>query len=123
MHTDVANNMQGGAKCFVYFSRFLPVKRLFQKIDCILKSNSLPTPKPNPLLNFLCYSGVTRVKIFVLKHWMFLEDIWNFNKWKSLIIHEKCWDTMENNAKGNYNFATKFKSTENVENKCGSKGD
>ena len=30
---------------------------------------------------------------------------------------------MENNAKGNYNFATKFKSTENVENKCGSKGD
>ena len=92
---------------------------MFQKIDCILKSNSLPTPKPNPLFNFLCYSGVTRVKIFVLKHWMFLEDIWNFNKWKSLIIHEKCWDTMENNAKGNYNFATKFKSTENVENKCG----
>ena len=46
----------------------------------------------------------------VLKHWVFLEDIWNFNKWKLL-------DAMESNAKGNDNFAIKVISTENVEGK------
>ena len=50
------------------------------------KSNHL-----NPRITPLCYSGVIRVKMFVLKHWVFLEDIWNFNKWKSLIIDEKPW--------------------------------
>ena len=54
--------------------------------------------------------------MFVLKHWIFFEDISNFNKWKSLIIDKKCW--MLRNAmlsKGSDNFATKVISTENVE--------
>ena len=54
--------------------------------------------------------------MFVLKHWIFFEDISNFNKWKSLIIDKKCW--MLRNAtlsKGNDNFATTVISTENVE--------
>ena len=66
------------------------MKRLFQKIDCIVKSNSLPTPNPRPQL-FLSYSGVIGVKIFVLKHWDFLEDILNFNKLKPLIRDKRCW--------------------------------
>ena len=64
----------------------------------------------------LSYSGVIRVKMFVLKHWIFFEDISNFNKWKSLIIDKKCW--MLRNAvlsKGNNNFATTVISTENAE--------
>ena len=32
------------AKYFACFSRFLSVKKLFQKMDCITKSNHLPTP-------------------------------------------------------------------------------
>ena len=54
--------------------------------------------------------------MFVLKAWIFFEDISNFNKWKSLIIDKKCW--MLRNAvlsKGNDNFATTVISTENVE--------
>ena len=51
------------------------------------KSNHLPTPCPR--VTRLGYSSVIRVKMFVLKHWVFLEDIWNFNKWRSLIIDEK----------------------------------
>ena len=34
-----------GAMYFDCFNRLLPVKKLFQKIDCIVKSNPLPTPK------------------------------------------------------------------------------
>ena len=44
-----------------------------------------------PVLTLLCYSGVIRVKKFVLKHWIFFEDISNFNQWKLLIKDEKCW--------------------------------
>ena len=54
--------------------------------------------------------------MFVLKHWIFFEDISNFNKWKSLIIDKKCW--MLRNvmlSKGNDNIAAKVISTENVE--------
>ena len=54
--------------------------------------------------------------MFVLKAWIFFEDISNFNKWKSLIIDKKCW--MLRNAmlsNGNDNFATTVISTENVE--------
>ena len=54
--------------------------------------------------------------MFVLKHWIFSEDMSNFNKWKFLIIDKKCW--MLRNAmlsKGNDNFATTVISTENVE--------
>ena len=54
--------------------------------------------------------------MFVLKHWIFFEDISNFNKWKSLIIDKKCW--MLRNpilSQGNDNFATKVISTENIE--------
>ena len=54
--------------------------------------------------------------MFVLKAWIFFEDISNFNKWKSLIIDRKCW-TLRNAmlSKGNDNFATTVISTENVE--------
>ena len=54
--------------------------------------------------------------MFVLKHWIFFEDISNFNKWKSLIIDKKFW--MLRNvmlSKGNDNIAAKVISTENVE--------
>ena len=37
------------------------------KMNCITKSNRLPTPTPRDTP--LCYSGAIRVKIFVLKHW------------------------------------------------------
>ena len=82
-------------------------------MDCIEKSNPLPTP--NPRSNRLSYSGVIRVKLFVLKRWIFFDDI-SFNKWKSLIIGKKCW--MLQNAmlsNGNDNFATKMISSENIE--------
>ena len=92
------------AKYFACFSRFLPVKKLFQKMDHIEKSNPLPTPNPHSDLSlslslpiclslslYLSCSGVIRFKIFVLKHSIFFEDISNFNKWKSLIIDKKCW--------------------------------
>ena len=59
-----------GTENFVCFSRFLPVKRLFQKMDSIEKSN--PSPPSTPILTPLSYSGVIRVKMFVLKHWVFL---------------------------------------------------
>ena len=58
--------------------------------------------------------------MFVLKHWIFFEDIPNFNKWKSLIIDKTCW--MLQNAmlsKENDNFAKKVISTENVAKQCG----
>ena len=58
-------------------------------MNCKTKLNHLPTPYPR--VTPFGYSGVIRVKMFVLKHWVFFEDIWNFNKWKSLIIDEKCW--------------------------------
>ena len=57
--------------------------------------------------------------MFVLKHWIFFEDISNFKKWKSLFIDKKMLDGTESNAKGNDNFATKGISTESVEKKCG----
>ena len=76
-----------GAKYFAYLSRSFLWKG--KKMNCITKSNHLLTP--NSRATSLCYSGVIRVKMFVLKHWVFLEDIWNFNKWKSLMIDEKCW--------------------------------
>ena len=50
--------------------------------------------------------------MFVLKHWIFFEDISNFNKWKSLIIDKK---NAGCNVKENDNFVTKVISTENVE--------
>ena len=50
---------------------------------------------PPTTLPFLSYSDVIKVKMFVLKHWVFLEDIWNFNKWKLLIIDEKCYMLMK----------------------------
>ena len=63
--------------------------RKSKKINCITKSNHLPTP--NSRVTPLSYSGVIRAKMFVLKHWVFIEDIWNFNKWKLFIIDKKCW--------------------------------
>ena len=49
--------------------------------------NSPPPPSPAPL----SYSGVIRLKMFALKQWVFLEHIWNFSKWKSLVKDEKYW--------------------------------
>ena len=88
-------------------------------MNCIEKSNSLLTPKPrsHPSL----FSDVIRVKMFVLKHWIFLEGISNFNKCKSLTIDRKCWmlqnarETIILLSKGNDNFATTVISTENIE--------
>ena len=51
----------------------------------------MTSPSPAPSVSPLSYSGVIRITMFVLKHWVFLEDIWNFKKWKSLIIDETCW--------------------------------
>ena len=53
--------------------------------------NCISSPPLTPRVIPLFYSGVIRNKTFVLKHWVLLEDIWNFNKWKSLIIDEQCW--------------------------------
>ena len=53
--------------------------------------------------------------MFVLKHWIFFENISNFNKWESFIIDKKC---MLRNAmlnSGSDNFVTKVISTDNVE--------
>ena len=55
--------------------------------------------------------------MFVLNHWIFFEDISNFNKWKSLIKGKKKLDATECTST---NFATKVISTEYVEKKeCG----
>ena len=51
----------------------------------------MTSPSPAPSVSPLSYSGVIRIKMFVLNHWVFLEDIWNFKKWKSLTIDETCW--------------------------------
>ena len=78
--------------------------------------NLILSPLANPVLTRLSYSDVIRVKLFVLKPWIFFEDISNFNKWKSLIIDKKfwvLWNAML--SKENGNFATKVISTENVE--------
>ena len=48
----------------------------------------------------LSYSDVSRVKMFVLKLWVFLKDIWNFIKWMSLIKDEKCWVLWKTMLKG-----------------------
>ena len=76
--------------------------------------NQIPSPLPTPVLTRLSYSDVIRVKMVVLKRWIFFEDIWNFNK--SLIKDKKCW--MLQNAmlsKVNDNFTTALISTENIE--------
>ena len=52
-----------------------------------MKSNCFLTLVPTLVSHF----GVIRVKMFALKNWVFLADIWNFNKWKSLIIDDKYW--------------------------------
>ena len=72
---------------FPQFSRFLPAKRLFQKIDCVVKSNPLPNPNLLPPPLSPSYSGVIR---FFIKYWIFFEDTSSFNKWKSLIMDRKC---------------------------------
>ena len=43
-----------GAKYFACFSWFLPVKRLFQKMDCIEKLIPTFNPRPRPSLLFGC---------------------------------------------------------------------
>ena len=70
-------------KYFACFSRFLPVNRIFQKMDCTENSN--PSSSSTPVLIPLFYSRVIRVKVFVLRYWVC------YIKWKSLIRHEKCW--------------------------------
>ena len=54
--------------------------------------------------------------MFILKHWIFFEDISNFSKWKSLIIGKKYWMLRNGiRSKGSKNVVTKMISTENVE--------
>ena len=45
-----------GAKYFACFSRFLPVKKLFWKMDCVEKSN--PSPPLTPVLSPLLFGCV-----------------------------------------------------------------
>ena len=75
---------------FCLFEKIFAYEKVISKnrLHCEIKSPPHPQPTPNPSLS---YSGVIRVKMFVLKHWAFLEDIWNFNKWKLLITDKKCW--------------------------------
>ena len=78
--------------------------------------NQIPSPLPTAVLPRLSYAGVIKIKMFVLKHWIFFDDISSFNKWKSSIIDRKCW--MLRNAmlsKGNNNFTAKVIHTKNVE--------
>ena len=58
-----------GAKYFACFSRFLLLERLFQKWTAL--RNQTP-PHLQHLPSPLSYSGVIRVKKFVLKHWVLL---------------------------------------------------
>lgn len=78
------------AQYFACFSRFLHVKRLFQKIDSIDKS-----------LTHLSYSNVIRIKMFVLKGWVFLLQLEIVNQRRRILY------AIESNAKGNDDFATK----------------
>ena len=56
--------------------------------------------------------------MLVLKHWVFIEDIWNFNKWKSLIVDENCWMLWKAMPKETIIvLSKKVISTENVEGK------
>ena len=70
--------------------RFIAVKFPFFKENGFIHENLTGRTLKNIAIFFI-YISVIRVKMFVLKHWVFMEDIWNFNKWKSLIIDEKCW--------------------------------
>ena len=58
-------------------------------ILCTALKDQIPTPLATPVVTLFCYFGVIRIKMFVLKHWIFFEDISNFNKWKSLIKGKK----------------------------------
>ena len=97
-----------GCKVFAGFSRFLPASKLMviilkarklQFLSIFLPRyskkwtaqwNQMPSPPsaPAPLFSL---SHVNALKMFILKHWLFWKDIWNFSKWKSLIIDNKCW--------------------------------
>ena len=71
------------------FKNFLLPRYSKNELHSEIKSPPLPNTPPRSTSD--SYSGVIRVKMFVLKHWVFLDDIWDFNKCKSLIIDEKCW--------------------------------
>ena len=71
-NTPIARFLFRGAKYFACFSRFLSVKR--QENELNKENKSPPHPLP-PRFTPLGYSGVIRVKMFVLKHWVLLEDI------------------------------------------------
>ena len=76
-------------KVFCLFQQIFVCEKI-TKMNCIItKSNHLPNPTPR--VTPFSYSGVIRVEMFVLKHWTFLVDIWNFNKRKSLITDKRCW--------------------------------
>ena len=78
---------------------------------CKVLQSQITSPPPNP---HVTPSDLIRVKMFIFKQWVFLRNVWNFNKWKSLIINEKCWMLRKSNAKENINFAIKIISTENA---------
>ena len=99
-----------GAKYCACFSKFLPVKRLKVILLKDRKSqilnifrcqgvpkNGLYTETVSPLQSIPAfapqpsYSDMIRIKMFSLKRWVFLEDIWNFRQWKSLITNEQYW--------------------------------
>ena len=76
-----------GCKVFRLFQQIFAGERAIPKnaLHCKIKFPPLLQPSSSPL----SYSDVIRVKMLVLKHWVFLEDVWNFNKWKSLNRNER----------------------------------
>ena len=104
------------AKYCACFSKFLPVKRLKVILlkdrksqilnifrcqgvpknrlytETVSPLQSIPAFAPQLFLSLsLSYSDMIRIKMFSLKRWVFLEDIWSFRQWKSLITNEQYW--------------------------------
>ena len=88
-----------GAKYFACFSRFLTIKDNSKKWTPL--RNQIPSPLPTPFLTRLSYSNVNRVKMFVLKHWIFFEQ-----KLDRIFFYKQMLDDTE---------CMKVISTENVE--------
>ena len=83
-----------GCKVLWLFQQTFICKEI-KKMKCITQSNHLLTPNfprhPSLCLSLsVSYSGLVRMEMFILMNSVSLEDTWNFCKWKSLIIDEKC---------------------------------
>ena len=77
------------AKYFTCFSRFSPVERFFQKMDCIEKSNPSPPSTPILILTFNSHPPILPSSPLGLKC-LFLNTGYSYNKWNSLIRDKNC---------------------------------